>query len=322
MAQLSERLAENVPGEFFVDTTCIDCGICRWVAPASFSRSAGNGLSYVRSQPPAGPARTRALMALVACPTGSIGTDPHADASEGVEAFPAPIARSISGEAYDRAGADFPSDSDVSDRAGADFDNIYFSGFASPDSYGAASWLVRRAEGNVLVDSPRAAAPLLRRIDALGGVRWLFLTHRDDVADHEKLRARFGCERVLHTRDVSAGTAAVERKIEGDDPVALADDLTIIPIPGHTRGSAALLYEDAVLFTGDHLWYDLEDRRLDASRGVCWYSWPHQVRSMERLLDFRFEWVLPGHGDPWRAPSAAAMRAELERLVARMKAMG
>jgi len=290
MARLSERLVENVPGEFFVDATCIDCGICRWVAPASFSRAAGNGLSYVRRQPDDGESRRRALMALVACPTSSIGTDPRTDASEGVAAFPEPL--------------------------GA---GLYFCGFASPDSYGAASWLIRRDAGNVLVDSPRAAAPLLRRFEALGGIRRLFLTHRDDVADHEKLRARFGCERILHARDVGPGTATIERKIEGDDPVALADDLTVIPVPGHTRGSAALLYQDAVLFTGDHLWYDLEDHRLDASRGVCWYSWPHQIRSMERLLDFRFEWVLPGHGDPWRAPSAGAMRAELERLVARMK---
>ena len=308
MARLSERLVENVTGEFFVDSTCIDCGICRWVAPASFSRSAGNGLSYVRRQPADDADRKRALMALVACPTASIGTDPQADASEGVAAFPERLAPG-GGGARDGSG---------SVASGADLD-ISFCGFASPDSYGAASWLIRREGGNVLVDSPRAAAPLLRRFAALGGLRWMFLTHRDDVADHEKIRARFGCERILHARDVGPATASIERRIEGDDPVALADDLTVIPVPGHTRGSSALLYEDRVLFSGDHLWYDLEDHRLDASRSVCWYSWPHQIRSMERLLDFRFEWVLPGHGDPWRAPSAAAMREELERLVARMK---
>jgi hypothetical protein len=40
---------------------------------------------------------------------------------------------------------------------------------------------------------------------------------------------------------------------------------------------------------------------------------------MARLLDFRFEWVLPGHGRRWRAPSCEAMRAELAALVARMR---
>jgi glyoxylase-like metal-dependent hydrolase (beta-lactamase superfamily II) len=42
------------------------------------------------------------------------------------------------------------------------------------------------------------------------------------------------------------------------------------------------------------------------------------VRSLERLLDFRFEWVLPGHGGRFRASSPAAMRAELERLLQRL----
>jgi glyoxylase-like metal-dependent hydrolase (beta-lactamase superfamily II) len=41
---------------------------------------------------------------------------------------------------------------------------------------------------------------------------------------------------------------------------------------------------------------------------------------MGRLLDFRFEWVLPGHGGRYRARSAAAMKAELERVLREMKA--
>jgi len=40
---------------------------------------------------------------------------------------------------------------------------------------------------------------------------------------------------------------------------------------------------------------------------------------MERLLDFRFEWVLPGHGWRWQAPSAEIMRTELEKCVKWMK---
>jgi glyoxylase-like metal-dependent hydrolase (beta-lactamase superfamily II) len=106
----------------------------------------------------------------------------------------------------------------------------------------------------------------------------------------------------------------------GDDPIDLAPDLTLIPVPGHTRGSAALLYARRYLFTGDHLWgSEDEPGRLAASRSVCWYSWAEQTRSMERLLDFRFEWVLPGHGRRHHADSPAAMRRELERLIAWMK---
>jgi glyoxylase-like metal-dependent hydrolase (beta-lactamase superfamily II) len=153
----------------------------------------------------------------------------------------------------------------------------------------------------------------------LGGVRCMFLTHRDDVADHAAFQRRFGCDRVLHERDVTSGTRAVERKLTGDEPIPLAEDLVAIPVPGHTAGSAVLLYKETFLFTGDHLMASEDDGLLHASRDVCWYSWPEQIRSMERLLDFRFDWVLPGHGGSYRASSASAMKNDLERVVAEMK---
>ena len=294
MARAAERLTDNAPGPFFVDSTCIDCGACRIVAPRHFRRG-GSGLSIVHRQPETEAERTRALMALVACPTSSIGTEPRRDAAPGVAAFP---------ERLDEEA------------------QVYFCGFTAESSFGATSYLVRRPDGNVLVDSPRAAGPLLRRLEELGGVRWMFLTHRDDVADHRRFRARFGCERILHARDVTAGTHDVERKLQGDETQRLAEDLVAIPVPGHTAGSAALLYRERFLFTGDHLMGTEDGTALEAGRDVCWYSWPEQIRSMERLLDHRFEWVLPGHGGRYAAASPPAMRRALEMLLVEMRSHG
>jgi glyoxylase-like metal-dependent hydrolase (beta-lactamase superfamily II)/ferredoxin len=282
MARLADRLPENAAGDVYVDAACIDCDTCRQVAPDTFAWSP-RGRSYVAHQPRDAAGRQRALMALVACPTSAIGTVARADVRPAARAFPEPI-----------------------------LPDIYYCGYASADSYGASSYLVRRPAGNVLVDSPRAARPLLDGIDALGGVALMFLSHRDDVADHDVFQRRYGCERVLHADDVTRATAAVERQPRGRDPVALADDLLMIPVPGHTAGSAALLYED-VLFTGDHLWGD--DDRLDASRDVCWHSWRKQKESLARLLDFEFRAVLPGHGRRFLAASVAEMRAALRRLL-------
>jgi len=39
MASKTQRLATNVAGDFFVDSTCIDCDTCRWLAPRTFDRS-------------------------------------------------------------------------------------------------------------------------------------------------------------------------------------------------------------------------------------------------------------------------------------------
>ncbi|MGZ3443395.1 MAG: MBL fold metallo-hydrolase, partial [Polyangia bacterium] len=146
------------------------------------------------------------------------------------------------------------------------------------------------------------------------GVRTMVLSHRDDVADHAAFARRFGCERVMHAAD--AGALPIERRVTGADPIALDDELTIVPVPGHTRGSIALLYRDQFLFTGDHLWWDEDDERLDMGRGVCWYSWQEQLASLRKLRGYRFSWVLPGHGRRFRAPSPAAMQAALEQTIA------
>ena len=288
VARLSARLSENVAGDFFVDDACIDCETCRILAPRVFERSDELGLSIVRYQPASTKDALRAKMAIVSCPTSAIGSVSKVDITEAVDALPERIA-----------------------------DGVYYCGYAAESSFGASSYLVRRKGGNVLVDSPRAARPLMDRLDALGGVKTMFLSHRDDVADHAKYAHRFGCERVLHARDVGVGTRDVERHIEGDSPVRLGAGLLAIPVPGHTRGSMALLVENGFLFTGDHLWGSEDGQRLEAGRGVCWYSWAEQTRSMEKLLAYDFEWVLPGHGPRFHAP-AAKMRVALESLIRRM----
>lgn len=192
-------------------------------------------------------------------------------------------------------------------------DEVSFCGWAAESSYGASAWLVRRPGGNVLVDSPRKSETLMKRLEELGGVRWLFLTHRDDVADHEAYRKRFGCERVIHQDDA---WGECERTMHG--PEKLSGDLEVVPVPGHTRGSAALIYRQTFAFTGDHLWANDQQDGLEAGRDVCWYSWPEQRRSMQRLAEYRFSWVLPGHGRRFHAASPEAMRAEVLRLARSM----
>jgi glyoxylase-like metal-dependent hydrolase (beta-lactamase superfamily II)/ferredoxin len=288
MARAQDRLAENAAGDLFVDSSCIDCDTCRELAPSVFARSR-RGLSYVRRQPADGDERRRALMALVSCPTSSIGSASKAGIAAATTALPEEID-----------------------------DGVFACGYAAASSYGASAYLIRRPGGNVLVDSPRAARPLLARLDALGGVATMFLTHRDDVADHRVFARRFGCRRVLHADDVTADTRDVELTPRGRAPIRLDDELTLIPVPGHTRGSAALLYRDELLFTGDHLSWDEELPGLAAGREVCWWSWREQLASLARLAELRFRWVLPGHGRRWRAPSVAAMHEELARCLERL----
>jgi glyoxylase-like metal-dependent hydrolase (beta-lactamase superfamily II) len=144
----------------------------------------------------------------------------------------------------------------------------------------------------------------------------MFLTHRDDVADHAKFADKFGCPRVMHASD-GAAALGIEQVIQGEGEMRLDADLVAIPTPGHTRGHMVLLYKDTFLFTGDHLSWSPERRELKASRSTCWYSWAEQTRSMSRLLGYDFEWVLPGHGRIHHA-AKDQMHSLLEDCVSRM----
>jgi glyoxylase-like metal-dependent hydrolase (beta-lactamase superfamily II)/ferredoxin len=291
VARLSLRLPQNADGDLYVDSTCIDCDTCRQLLPGVYGRSDAAGKSYVRRQPADDAERERSLMALVACPTASIGTEKPADTARAASRFP----------------LDFG-------------DGVAFCGFTSEDSFGAWSWFVPRPDGNVLVDSPRAASRLLDALASRGGVARMFLTHRDDVADHDVFARRFGCERTIHKADATGSLAKVERLLAGGEPVEWAKGCVAIPTPGHTAGSACLLVDERDLFTGDHLWGTEDGTGLEASRSVCWHSWDAQVRSVERLLRHPFRRVLPGHGPVFVAPTPAAAHDALRRCLDAMRA--
>lgn len=71
----AEKVAENVPGAFFVMDNCIDCDLCRQSAPHIFKRkSIGNsGYSYVFAQPATERGEQLARDAMQACPVEAIG---------------------------------------------------------------------------------------------------------------------------------------------------------------------------------------------------------------------------------------------------------
>src|SRR5436190_1809662 len=110
MANPARRLPHNAPGDFFVDATCIDCDTCRWMAPATFTRREEQ--ASVHAQPASEAETFRALQALTACPTASIGTSEKHDLDAVVSSFPDRIA-----------------------------DGVFHCGFHSKDSFGAASYL-------------------------------------------------------------------------------------------------------------------------------------------------------------------------------------
>src|SRR5262249_48534305 len=167
MANPKKQVPENVPGDFFVDSTCIDCDACRQIAPQVFGEAPET--TFVHTQPVAAADRRQALRALLSCPTGSIGCLGDDD--------PKPVAR------------DFPLVVE---------EPVYYCGFNSPKSCGGNSYLARRRAGTWVIAPPNFARQMVKRPEVLGGIAPFFLPHRDDGADAEKFGKHWGPRRIIH----------------------------------------------------------------------------------------------------------------------------
>lgn len=75
MADNTDKVAMNVDGDFYVDTNCIDCDLCRQTAPDNFSRNEDDGYSYVSKQPENDAERQACADAMEECPVEAIGDD-------------------------------------------------------------------------------------------------------------------------------------------------------------------------------------------------------------------------------------------------------
>ncbi len=264
MANIKNKVAYNVSGDFYVDSSCINCDTCRKFAPAVFGES--NGTSHVKKQPQVSQEVHQALQALVSCPVHAIGAVHHKANREILDSFPHSVV-----------------------------DDIFVNGFNAESSFGADSYFVRSFQGNWLIDAPRFHPLLIEKFQKLGGLSYIFLTHRDDVADAEKYAKAFHAKRIIHKLDASAQPDS-ELILQGTEDVIIGDS-KIIFTPGHTRGHCVLLWKEKYLFTGDHLPWDDDEAALRPFRDACWYSWKDQIESVAKLANYHdVEWVLPGHG--------------------------
>jgi len=82
MPDPNHKVPQNVRGPYYVDDTCIDCDLCRSVAPRFFTRHDETGYSYVYRQPVTPEEFAEAEEGRLGCPTESIG-------NEGVDQTPA-----------------------------------------------------------------------------------------------------------------------------------------------------------------------------------------------------------------------------------------
>lgn len=279
MADRKRRLAENAEGNFYVDSTCFNCGLSRHYAPMIFGDSGAH--AFVKKQPQTDNELLAAKQALLACPAASIGTMEKTELESALDTFPMRLAQ-----------------------------DVYLTGFNSRKSYGANSYFVKSRQGNWLIDSPRYTKHLVDQFANAGGLDYIFLTHRDDVADAHRYAEYFSAKRIIHKYERRAQPDA-EIVLEGESEHEIGQAV-IVFTPGHTKGHLVLLWKGRYLFTGDHLAWQPSVDRLGSFNRYCWHSWTEQIQSVAKLAKYGdVEWIFPGHGNRKQIPPG-----EFPRMVA------
>lgn len=286
MALRSVSNPKNADGNFFVDTSCIGCGACKNLALDIYEIE--DELSYIKKQPKSEEELYDAYLALHTCPVHAIGVKEDKDSSrQFLKNLPLHLE-----------------------------EGVYFCSYNSPKSYGANSYFIKREKGNILVDSPRFDKRLVSKLEQLGGIEYVYLTHKDDVADYQKFKEHFDAKVIYHEDDFNSKIQTADIILKGEDEFILDDEVKIIPQPGHTKGHTVLLYKDFYLFSGDHLAYNVEGGYLHAFKNYCWYDWQSLLKSLRKLLNYEFGYVLAGHGGSLKS-SKEDMRQRVESYLRR-----
>ncbi len=75
MADVDDKLEDNVAGKYYVDSSCIDCDVCRTTAPNNFAANEDEGYSFVSKQPENDDEVAQVEEAIESCPVEAIGDD-------------------------------------------------------------------------------------------------------------------------------------------------------------------------------------------------------------------------------------------------------
>ena len=152
------------------------------------------------------------------------------------------------------------------------------------------AFLLQRPRGNILIYSVAGLAAEAAEIERLGGISRRYLSHR-----HEAMFTAGDLDGSLFANSEERAS------IEPADHVRatfsrrhlLDDDFEVIPIPGHTRGATAFLWDSGrhrVLFSGDTIYLD----RGEWAAAVLESSDPEAyAESLELIREVEFDVLVP-----------------------------
>ena len=174
------------------------------------------------------------------------------------------------------------------------------------------AFLLEREAGNVLVYSAAGLESDAAASEELGGIERQYLGHR-----HEAAFASDWVDAPLFVHEADGAAVEERTPVRGtfSRRHTLGDDLEVIPIPGHTPGAAAYLWDSGelrILFSGDTIYLDEGEwvaGLLDSSDRDAF------ARSLELIRELEFDVLVPWAATAGRPYYAITDREDTRRRV-------
>lgn len=164
------------------------------------------------------------------------------------------------------------------------------------DTLGGTAYLIVENEANILIDCPAWDEVNQNYLSSIGGIRWLFLTHRGAIGKAQEIQQTFGCEILIQEQEAYLLPGLRVTTFHKDFQLGEAQ---VIWTPGHSPGSSCLYYpqQGGVLFSGRHIVPNKEGEPVPL-RTAKTFHWFRQLQSIRLLLD-RFtpetlQYICPG----------------------------
>jgi len=158
------------------------------------------------------------------------------------------------------------------------------------------AFLLRREGGNLLVYRSAALERDVGEVNGLGGVSRQYLNHHHEASPAcDWVSETFGAPLYVHEEDARAASEICNVDETFSERHKLGDDFEVIPIPGHTGGATAFLWdsgEHRVLFTGDTVFFSRGRWRAAVLEGVS--DRERYIESLELIRSLDFDLVVPG----------------------------
>lgn len=185
------------------------------------------------------------------------------------------------------------------------------------------AFLLQRERGNLLIYRSATLERDAKEVNDLGGVSRQYLNHHHEASPAtDRVAKTFGAPLHIHEADARAASEISNVDETFSERHKLDGDFEIIPIPGHTDGATAFLWdtgEHRVLFTGDTVFFVRGRWRAAVLDGVS--DREKYIESLEGIRTLDFDLVVPGiapAGEPYYEFVEKAER-RIDEILARVR---